>query len=336
MDAGDTVLGFVYRWVGEFAKHFEFITVVCLERGAVELLPNVRVLSLGKEGEHSRGHYILNLFRYILRERRNYDAVLVHMNQEYVLLAGLLWKMLGKRIYMWRNHYAGSWLTDVAAKFCTKIFCTSRSSYTAKYKKTVLMPVGVDADAYKPQGGVLRTQRSVLFLARMAPAKRAHILLEALGELHKRHIDFRADFYGTPLPQDESYLTGIKKRLAELGLGQEARFFPGLPYAQGPKVYSAHEIFVNLSPSGMYDKTIFEASACECLVLASSLDFSKIVDGKFIFPQDDVKALADKLEALLSLPGEEKVRLGKEMRALAVEKHSLSELGKQIAKEINV
>ena len=72
------------------------------------------------------------------------------MNQEYVLIAGWLWKLLGKRTYLWRNHYAGSWLTDVAAVFCTKVFCTSKHSYTVKYKKTVLMPVGVDTERFTP------------------------------------------------------------------------------------------------------------------------------------------------------------------------------------------
>ena len=38
---------------------------------------------------------------------------------------------------------------------------------------------------------------------------------------------------------------------------------PGIPYAEAPALYRTYDIFVNQSPSGMFDKTIFEAMACE-------------------------------------------------------------------------
>ncbi|OHA26465.1 MAG: hypothetical protein A3C06_02720 [Candidatus Taylorbacteria bacterium RIFCSPHIGHO2_02_FULL_46_13] len=334
IDKNDTVLGFVHRWLVEFSKHFEHITVICLQMGKYDVPKNVSVFSLGKEAGVSRATYVSNFYRIAFRERKNYDAVLVHMNQEYILLAGVIWKLLGKRVYMWRNHYSGSFLTDIAASFCTKVFCTSRSSYTAKIKKTVVMPVGIDVEVYKSHSEITRLPHSILFLARVAPSKRPHILLEALGELHKRGLNFKANLYGSPAPQDVAYLEGLKKRLLELSLADKAHFLPGLPYTEGPKVYSAHEIFVNLSPSGMYDKTIFEAAACETLVLASSLDFAKLVNPRFTFPQDDIQALSAKLEVLLSLSREARARLGKEIRALAIEKHSLKALGHRIKEEL--
>src|SRR3989344_4526559 len=185
MNRNDSALGFTHRWVTEFAKHFERITVICLEKGPYDLPANVSVLSLGKERNVSgignnklvrRARYLWNLLRISLREAKNYDAAFVHMNEEYSAMAGWLWRLLGKKVYLWRNHYLPRILVDVGAPFCTKIFCTSRSSYTAKFKKTVFMPVGVDVDFFKPVPNVTRAPKSVLFLARMAPAKRAHIL----------------------------------------------------------------------------------------------------------------------------------------------------------------
>ncbi|HEY4498587.1 MAG TPA: glycosyltransferase [Candidatus Paceibacterota bacterium] len=300
MDKGDSTLGFVHAWVSGFSKQFKTITVICLQEGAYSLPPNVHVFSLGKENGRtftpvgsvlprstvgrSRIRYIKNFFTYIWRERNNYDAVLVHMNQEYVLLGGLLWKLLGKRIFMWRNHYAGSVLTAIAAAFCTKIFCTSKASYTAKYKKTVLMPVGVDMELYRPAGAVARIPRSILFYARIAPSKRPHMLLEALKDLHAKGVAFTASFYGSPLPNDIAYHEGLKRTVQDIGLSRQVRFAAGLPYLEGPQVFSAHDIFVNLSPSGMYDKTLFEAAGCECLVLACSADFARLMDKQFSLP----------------------------------------------------
>lgn len=49
VDVNDPILGFFHRWVEEFAKHFERITVICLQKGEYNLPANVKVFSLGKE-----------------------------------------------------------------------------------------------------------------------------------------------------------------------------------------------------------------------------------------------------------------------------------------------
>ena len=135
VDANDDVLGFFHGWIKEFAKHCEEMTVIALGVGEYDLPKNVRVLSLGKEEGVSRLSYLINFYRLIWRERKNYDTVFVHMNQEYILLGGLIWKCLGKKIALWRNHYAGSLLTRIAMMISDKIFCTSKYSFTARSKK---------------------------------------------------------------------------------------------------------------------------------------------------------------------------------------------------------
>ena len=93
VDKQDAVLGFFHRWLLEFTKNFEKITVICLERGVFDLPHNAKVLSLGKEQGKSRVKYLWNFYKYIWSERKNYDTVFVHMNQEYVLLGAPIWKI---------------------------------------------------------------------------------------------------------------------------------------------------------------------------------------------------------------------------------------------------
>ena len=96
IDRNDPVLGFFHRWIEEFSKHYESLVVICLEKGEYVLPKNVKVLSLGKEKNKLTTNYLLlttaklkyvwNFYKCIFKFRRDYDAVFVHMNQEYVIL----------------------------------------------------------------------------------------------------------------------------------------------------------------------------------------------------------------------------------------------------------
>ena len=338
LDTEDSVLSAYHRLVSEIARNFDFVTAICLKKGQNSLPANTKILSLGKEkgGGWMVAHvrYLWRFYKYIFSAE--YDVVFVHMNQEYILLGGLLWKMMGKRVYMWRNHHAGSFLTDVAAAFCTKVFCTSKFSYTAKYKKTVLMPVGIETDMFK-RNDLSRTAKkphSILFLARIAPVKKPHLLLEALGLLAQKGLSFTASFYGDALPKDIDYLKGLKEKAKALNLDKQVTFCGGVPNDQTPDVYSAHEVFVNLSSSGMYDKTIFEAMACETLSLASNKNLHGLVPEMFIFEEGNAVDLSQKLEKLLALSSEEKESYGRQLRQIVIDKHSLRGLGLKLAEEL--
>ena len=177
IDKDDTTLGFFHNWLLELSTKFESVEVICLEKGVFDLPKNVTVYSLGKERGVSRLGYVKNLFRYLFLVGGSYDRVLVHMNEEYVLLAGLYWKIKNIPIYLWRNHPDGSIKTRLAVFLATKVFCTSKSSFTAKFSKTVIMPAGIDTKVFKPVPGVVRQKYSVCMIGRISPVKRIDIRL---------------------------------------------------------------------------------------------------------------------------------------------------------------
>lgn len=306
VDQNDPVLGFMHGWLAAFAQKTERLTVICLQEGVHALPSNVRVLSLGKERRVSRLGYVIRFFRYTWQLRADYDAVFVHMNQEYLLLGGWLWKLLGKRCFMWRNHHSGDWWTRLAVMFCNAVFCTSKYSYTARFKKAQLMPVGIDTEVFKPTSSISSdvsstVNRNVLFLARMAPVKKPHMLIEAVSMLAKKGVRVKLDLYGDPLPADVRYYAGLKDMVKREGLNERVKFFAGIPNTQTVAVYQAHGVCVNLSSSGMYDKTMFEAMACGSLVLASNRNLEGVIDPRCIFKDGDVVDLVAKLEGLLKL-----------------------------------
>jgi glycosyltransferase involved in cell wall biosynthesis len=329
LDLDDPVLSVYHDWVAALANVSESVEAVCLKEGRRALQENVIVHSLGKEtGPKSRLVYAWRFLALAWRLRSRYDAVFVHMNQEYVLIGGPLWKLLGKQIYLWRNHYSGSVLTDVAALWCTAVFCTSKRSYTAKYAKTVRMPVGVNTDRFVQEAGE-RVPRSLLLFSRIAPSKHVDLFVEALGLLKERGVVFVASIVGSAPPEFEAYAAEVKERSSELGLSEQLRFLPGVLNEDAPLVYRLHEIYVNCSPSGMLDKMIFEAAASGCLLLTESEDMQSFGFEDVTYDAGDVESLASHMEHLLNCTDEERAALRVRFEAL-VKAHSLTGLARTL------
>jgi glycosyltransferase involved in cell wall biosynthesis len=347
VDRTDRELGFFHEWLVAFAEKFERITVIGLKVGEYELPANVQVLSLGKPAlsgpatgwEHAglRVQYVTRFYRYIWKYRHDYDAVYIHQNQEYATLGGLLWRMLGKRVTLWRNHYAGSWRTDLAAFFCHKVFCTSKYSYTAKYTQTVIMPVGVSDRMFYPHDDIERIPRSILSLGRIAPSKKLEQLIEAFSLLIQRGVAFTASIVGSVQPEYEEYLADLKAKASVMCARESCSitFLPGAAYREIPEIYSAHDIFVNLSKSGMLDKTMFEAMLCETLVVSCNKDLRGEIRDQFLFEEDNPADLADRLEAMLSLAPDDRLRAAAGLRAYAAREHALSQLVLRLHEELS-
>ena len=334
VDTHDPFLGFFHAWLEEFSQRFEAITVVCLKEGEHSLPENVQVHSLGKEDGVGRMEYIRRFFAYIWKFRSEYSSVFVHMNHEYVLLGGWLWRLMGKKVTLWRNHFAGNVLVDFAALFCHKVFCTSKYSYTAKYAKTVFMPVGAPEKIFYAQKNVERKPNSILSLVRISPAKKLEQLIDALALLRERGVDYTAHICGDTTPELKEYEEMLHAKVKDKQLEQVVTFSKGVPYVEVPEQYSRNVISVNQSPSGMYDKTLFEAMLCETLVLSCNENLRGEIDDLFVFTEDSVEELADKLEHLLRLGEGERKRLAAGLREYALSKHSLSSLGNTLYKEL--
>ena len=314
MDRPDSTLGFFCRWVALLSERFERVNVICLKKGTFDLPSNTFVHGLGKESSGGNKFFkkivfATRFYYHAWRLRKEYDVVFAHMNEEYVLLGGILWFLLGKKVFMWRNHYKGTILTDIASIFCHKVFCTSRFSYTARYKKTILMPVGVDEDSYKLDEPIPRVPHSVFFLGRISKSKRLHLLIEALAEVARRGIKFTATLVGGASDLESNYPNQLRDLAKSLGIADRIIFTGAVPNTETYRYYRSHDIYVNCSPAGMLDKTMFKAVGCGCLVIVSSRDFAELAGPDYIFPNNDSRGLAEKLAEFLTVSPEKRDRL---------------------------
>jgi glycosyltransferase involved in cell wall biosynthesis len=207
VDSNDQNLGFFHAWIREFAKHAEELSVICLEEGAHDLPAKVRILSLGKERQKSRIQYVWRFYKYIWRERHSYDAVFVHMNPEYVVLGGPLWRILGKKIALWYTHKSVDLKLRLAELMADRVFTASRESFRLKSRKVMVTGHGIDTDYFVPKYGQVSSDITKIVTAgRVAPVKHIDVIIKSVKELVDENIDVELAIIGAPVQSgDDAY-----------------------------------------------------------------------------------------------------------------------------------
>jgi glycosyltransferase involved in cell wall biosynthesis len=331
VDENNPFVGFFCHWLEMLALRFESIEVICLEEGTHALPANVRVHSLGKEGgARSRLAYAIRLTRLAWQLRRRYDAAFVHMNTEYIVVAGPLWRSLGKKVALWYNHPEHNLRLELAARFASKIFYTSPYAATAKMKGAEQMPVGIDTELFKPLDAP-RDRHAIYLQGRVAPSKRIELALAALRILRETIPDARLDIVG---PEDPEYARELRTRFKDLIDAGAVHFLGPKRNGETPALFSAHGAALNLAAAGHFDKTAFEAMACEVPLIASSPAFRGLVPEEWIVPEENPAALADALARVIALPEAEYRALGEAERGAVVRDHSLEALVDQLTRAL--
>ena len=226
---------------------------------------------------------------------------------------------------MWRNHAKGSILTRMAVMMSHRVFCTSPQSYTAQFNKTKIMPVGIDTEFFKPDPSVRKKPNSILFLGRIAPVKNVDVFVESLNELQSQGIEFSVTMAGAALPQDSEYKRKVRARVAEYRLGDKVKFVGAVTQGKALRLYKEHELYVNLTPSGSMDKTIFEAMACGSTVVSSNKDILEAIGDNEI-KKDSGATVSTRIKAALEHHTDH--------REYVVKMHSLGKTVKKILESI--
>lgn len=252
VDKNDQALGFFLRWIEEFAKYCETVTVICLYKGTYELPDNVHVYSLGKEERRkTRLGYSLRLCKYLWKLRGTYDAVFVHMNPEYAALAGWWWRLSRVRIGLWYTHKNTRLLLRIAVFFSHIIFTASRESFRLRSKKVQVVGHGIDTDFFTPERQVPRGQH-LLSVGRLMKSKRHDLAIRVALE-EKRAIRIAGE------GPERSILEGLAR-----DLGVQATFLGRLTQGQLRDEYRTAALFIHTSETGSLDKVVLEALACDC------------------------------------------------------------------------
>lgn len=307
VDQNDSNLGFFHAWLAKIASQVDHLYVICLETGEYSLPENVTVLPLGKEEQKSRLTYLWRFYSYVFKYHKEYGGVFVHMNPEYIVLGGWLWRIWNKKILLWYVHKSVDLKLFVAEKFVTKIFTASKESFRLESKKVEVVGHGINVDDF-----LMRRENNhalglrLLTVGRITPAKDLETIIKAVICLIEKKIgiDISLDIIGEPiLPADFLYQEKLKNQSARFL--SSIRFLGKRNFQEMPKEYQQHQLFIHSSKTGSIDKVALETLASGRIVVTSSEAYANLADNElngvlFRFPPGDYKKLADAIEKIYS------------------------------------
>lgn len=331
----DSVLGFFHNWIAEFAERCQKVTVICLEEGNLSLPPNVTVLSLGKEAGKSKVKYLFNFFKYIIKERKNYNSVFVHMNFEYVLLGAIFWKLFSKKIGLWYAHGKTSFGLWLAAVLSDVIFTSTKSGFRINNSKVRIVGQGIDTNKFVPDDKQKDPDKfRIISIGRISPIKNYEIIIKALSGLGDIISDMEVTIIGGSETKDQQdYLSRLLELVKDSKLEGVVRFAGPMPNDKIVGFLQKADLFTNGSYTGSLDKVMPEAMACGLPVLSCNDSFKETVDNweDFFFEFDDSEMLRNRIKYFYGLKKDNLLaNYSEKMRAIVVNNHNLSGLIKKI------
>jgi len=338
VDLDDDLLGFFHGWLEKLATKAEKLTVVALSVGRYDLPASVAVYSLGKEKMKKMPRWLrrilttVNLFGYIWRYRKDYDSVFVHMNVEYVILASWLWRLMDKKIVLWYAHYLIDWRAKLAFWWADKIVTSTAKACRISSSKLKVVGQGIDIDKFKAESQKPKVDDKfhILFLSRVSRIKKLDLLLKAFSQLTDKYPNLFLDIVGAPTPADGKYQQEVGDLIRELGIGDKIKSWGAVPNFKTVDFYNQADLYINLTPTGSFDKTSLEAMACEAPTLVCNRAFDEYFDEalkkEMIFEEDDEKDLVEKIGHFIDQPIDKKRAIGSQQRLIVEKYHSLDRL----------
>ncbi len=296
VDLDDPILGFFHRWIEEFARNVDHIEVICLKKGRHALPKNVTVHSLGKEkGKASSVVYAIRFLKLVWRLRHSYDAVFVHMNPEYVVLAGWLWRLLDKRMGLWYTHGTVSWYLRLAVWFAHWVFTASEESMLVRTPKKRVMGHGIDTDLFSAPPHQPHAELRIITVGRVSRTKQIGRMLASLDVLDKRYTSFMFSIVGAPATdEDKKYLEQLRTDIARRPYAQKVRLCGPLTQERLAPFLREHDVFLNLSTTNSLDKAVLEAFVSGLAVVTSNRAFHDILLPLGLYVEgNDAQQIAD-------------------------------------------
>ena len=255
------------------------------------------------------------------------------MNPEYVVLGGLFWRLLKKKISLWYVHRQVNFKLRIAEKLCSKIFSVSPESFRVKSKQVSFVGHGIDTKKFKcGSEKLVKDKFQIISVGRITRIKNLDVLIKAVALLPdqaKKNVCVK--LVGAPVTADDKiYQIELKEMVENESLVQVIRFLGATPYAEIVSLYCESGLLVNLAPTGGSDKAVLESMSCGVPVLVANEAYRSLfgeLDSKFVFNYNDHEDLANKMVSVIYEPTN---KTGGFLRQQIVKNNNIESLIKKI------
>ncbi len=336
-DADDPILGFATRWIWELARRVNFIYVITMRAGRMELPDNVRVYSVGKEKGYTEPRRVVEFYRHLFRILRHdrIDVCFSHMIPIFTVVGAPVLKAKGIPIVTWYAHPSLKRTLKLAHHFSNRIVTSLPAAYPYRHDKLTVIGQGIDTELFTPDGTGPSNPPMILCVGRLSPVKDHPTLLKAISLLREKwEKRFEVVILGSPATdKDESYIDSLKDLVRSRGLQEIVHFEKAVSMSQLPRWYRQSTVHVNLTPTGFGDKVAWEAMACGRLCILANEGFrdtlSEYAD-QLLFRHGDFEGLAMRLRWVLNLSVQEREQLSFYLRRRVESLHSIQGLADRL------
>jgi glycosyltransferase involved in cell wall biosynthesis len=335
-DLDDPILGFTAGWVRALAKRMEFIHVVTMRAGRIEVPGNVQVHSVGKERGYSELRRVICFYRIIfgILRRDRIDACVSHMIPIFSILAAPILKSKGIPLVTWYAHRQLTATVKLAHHLSDRMISSEYISYPYQKDKLTVIGQGIDTELFSPSNTALENPPLIISVGRLSPIKDLITVVDAIHLLHRRGYSVGCALVGSATEQTSGYAEKVHNRVQELNLGDSVQFVGAVANQQITQWYRRSFAHVNCSPSDhSIDKTVLEAMACGKLSLSSTRGFRETMGNwadRLLFEHGNAGDLARKLEWLLLLRGAERQTIATSLRESVMKRHNLEQLADKL------
>lgn len=337
-DADHPTQGVSTIWLNKLADHFDHISVITMHKGLLDLKENIDVYSVGGELGYSRIKKTMNFYGHLfyILKHHNIHGCFTHMAVWFIILGGLILALRGIPRVTWYAHSVINPIMMAAYFLSNTVITPSPDSFRIKSEKVFVTGHGIDTQHYSRQRTMPNKSFLIGSVGRISRIKKYETLIQSLRLLMNEGVDsFKAVLYGNiQTIDDEEYKGYLESLVKELEL-EDKIFFPGpLTGNQVPQVMSGFDVFVNMLSKGGAGKAVLEAMSIEIptLICTSAFNqFLSITDRDIlVFQPQKPDSLHNRLKRLMQMTGDERNQLGKRLRKIVMQEHSVDRLSLKI------
>ena len=268
VDKNHPILGFFHRWIEEFAKHFDEVHIICLQKGVFSFPPHVYVYSLGKEGGESKIKYLFRFYKYFARVFfvSKVEYVFYHMGAIYNIIGAPFYfvrTLFGTRFYWWKAHGYISITARLGLLFVDTVLTSTETGFAVKTKKKRIVGQAIDTELFS-FGSQSNRKKEVVFVGRIMPVKHLEDFIDTAKILLSENSDLKFTVIG-PYRDDDIYYSQLKEKCISENVSDHIKFTGPKTQEELVHIYQNASVFLNTSMTHSMDKTVLESSLCGCV-----------------------------------------------------------------------